>query len=255
MAYTAEEVRDLAHGLEEARVERNASVERILGRKFRVARSEEFAHHGLARRLGTLSRCIENVFRYLPPEETSPPSKDVREDASISLQAFLFGTFGCLDNLAWIWVLERGVCHPSGKPLANRSVGLGPSYKEVWASLTPNLRVYLESRELWFSHLKNFRDALAHRIPPYIPPFTIDPEDAAAYQRLEHEAVASLQAREFDKYKSLLRQRDGLLRFLPAMTHSYGEQSKVGIIHPQMLADFATVNEMVGQFFAELDAA
>ena len=91
----------------------NPAYERLMFQYFSLRLTNESAHeyarHGFVRRLGTLKRCIENVYSIYPPERFDKPSRDECLDLAINLQSFVFNVFGCLDNLAWIWVNERAV--------------------------------------------------------------------------------------------------------------------------------------------------
>src|SRR5205823_1328769 len=55
----------------------------------------EYVRHGFVRRLGTLKRCIENVYSIYPPERSDKPLKEECVDLGISLQSFIFNIFGC----------------------------------------------------------------------------------------------------------------------------------------------------------------
>ena len=154
-------------------------------RSYRTSRSKEFATQGFLRRLGTLRRCIKNIFRYLPPELEGIPSEDDLADSSIALQAFVLNVFGCLDNLTWVWVEEMDLKKPDGSPLPRSWVGIGSKYTTVRKSFTPAFRDYLLERQNWFGHLEDYRNALAHRIPLYIPPYCVKPENQARHAELE----------------------------------------------------------------------
>jgi len=87
-------------------------------RPFRNATAKEYATHGFPRRVKMLVRCVHRVFDLLPPESKEIPSDDARTDATVYIQAFVFNVFGAIDNLAWIWVQERDVRRPDGRPLS-----------------------------------------------------------------------------------------------------------------------------------------
>src|SRR5687767_10255964 len=91
--------------------------ERFLSRKYRTERGHEFAYHGFGRRLGTMVRAVDVVFKELPPKLDAIPDKDTVVDATLMIQAFVLNAFGCLDNLAWIWVCEKPVLNAEGKEL------------------------------------------------------------------------------------------------------------------------------------------
>ena len=67
--------------------------------------AREYAVNGLARRIQTISRCIMQVYKILPPDQSEIPEIDTVYDAMIYIQAAIFNTYGALDNLAFIWGL------------------------------------------------------------------------------------------------------------------------------------------------------
>jgi len=140
---------------------------------FADAHAKEYAHHGFARRIQTLARCIENVFRIVPPGAVQVPTKHRLTDVQINIQAALGNAYGCVDNLAWVWVYERGLA----AGMDRKQVGLRKQHKKVRDSLSPELRAHLDSFEGWFDYLVDYRDAFAHRIPLYIPPGGVRPRD------------------------------------------------------------------------------
>src|ERR1700724_2202963 len=86
-------------------------------------KSCEYVLHGFLRRLGTLQRCIENVYSIYPPERSDIPSRNECIDLAINLQSFIFNVFGCIDNLAWIWVKEKQVNDSRGRLLRDQQIG------------------------------------------------------------------------------------------------------------------------------------
>jgi len=133
--------------------------------------ASEHAAHGFCRRVTTLGRCIHNVFELIPPEKEGLPERDVVTDTEINLQAFLFNVFGALDNLAWIVRQEKGLMKPNGKSLGFDDTGLGPK-KLIRSLVSGKLATYLASFDPWFEYLEQFRHALAHQIPIYVPPIS-----------------------------------------------------------------------------------
>lgn len=253
MFFSAEQIRGLVTGLAEVKPKLATLQERIVIRPFRAALAREHADHGLARRLGVMARCIERTFELLPPDLDEIPDTERTLDAAINIQAFVMSSFGCCENIAWIWVSERDVRLPTGAPLLPKQIGLGPGYPKVRDALTPRFRDYLDQRAGWFNQLKDYRDALAHRIPLYIPPYMVDPRDADHFDALGCEAVEALRAHDFDGYERLTDEKMGLARFRPVMAHSLTAQANVVIFHYQLLSDFGTIGEMAGVLLDELD--
>lgn len=253
MHFSQEQIEDMFAGLAEVRPKFRALQERIVLRQFETDGAREHADHGLCRRLGVLTRCVEQVFTLLPPHVAEVPEKDTTQDAIINIQSFILNAFGCCENIAWIWVHERNIRRPDGTPLRPTDVGLGANYRIVRSNLTQGFQSYLDQRARWFAHLKDFRDALAHRIPLYIPPFSIDPAVADRFRELEQVSVAALFAGQIDEYERLRDEQMALRHFSPIMTHSLIAGAPHVVFHPQLLADFNTIEELVGVSLDELD--
>ncbi len=244
MYFNTTEIEDLRTGLSKIAPKFEALRQRLFMHDFRTDAAREHAAHGLVRRLGDMTRCVERTFQLLPPDLADIPERTTTLDATINIQAFVMNAFGCCENIAWIWVNEREIKSPDGRPLRPAQVGLGPDYTLVRDSLTPSFRSYLDSRADWFAHLKDFRDALAHRIPLYIPPFTIDPADVDRYQQIEAEKTLALTSRDLESYERLKAEQVSLTRFQPVMTHSLDQGAKVVVFHVQLLSDFVTIEEI-----------
>lgn len=224
---------------------------RYFVRGYKSERAREHALHGFLRRLSTLIRTIDLVFELLPPEMDAIPERDTVVDATIAIQSSVMNTFGCLDNLAWIFVCEKGATKPDGAALDPQSVSL--RNKAVRAKFSKEFSDYIDSRDGWLNGMKEFRDSLAHRIPLYIPPFMVTPDVEEEYNRLERESGEAMRARRFDEYDRLQREQEMLGRFRPFMTHSIIEGAAGIVFHYQLLADFNTIDEFGRKMLEELD--
>lgn len=227
-------------------------VASYLRRDYKDVHAREYAEHGLSRRVKTLARCIDNVFRILPPDRVELPSSDERYDVMVNIQAFVFNVFGSIDNLAWIWVQEKPVRRENGAPIPNNWVGLAKDNHFVRSSLSTEFQQYLKGADDWFDYLGNFRHALAHRIPLYIPPYTISPDKEAAYQRLEAAMWQALKENDFAEHERLKCKQKEMAKFIPMMAHSL-EKSRAVRFHSQLLCDFLTVEEVAEKMLKELD--
>ena len=193
-----------------------------------------------------MARCINNVFKTIPAGTVKVPKRERLHDASINLQAFYTNSFGCIDNLAWVWVHERGLAGA----IKRVDVGLRKNNTKVRATFSPELQAFLSSRDDWFEYLAEFRHALGHRIPLYIPPGCVRPKDADAYNDLEQRlAAASHIPGEYDR---LLEEQKKLYIFQPITTHSFKEASGTIRFHQQVLVDFLTVEELALKMLGEL---
>ena len=180
---------------------RQRIVENLLNYQFANARAEEYARHGVGRRISTVARCIHNVFGLLPPNLETIPTMDDAYDALIQLQTHIINVFGCVDNLAWMWVLETDLKDPDGTKLEPKKIGLRKHHTIVLASLSEEFRTFLASIKKWFTYLEDYRHALAYRIPLYVPLFAIDPKNASRIQELERLKMESIKERNRAKYQ------------------------------------------------------
>jgi hypothetical protein len=204
-------------------------------------RAFEYAQHGYVRRLGTIKRCIENVFTLISPEENRVPGRNVLHEAQINIQAFYANVYGCIDNLAWVWVYEHGL----ESKIPRTRVGFRAKNAELRATLSDGFRKYLEKLDPWLEYLVEYRDALAHRIPLYIPPGNVRLKDADTYNDLSRRMGEALYATgDTSEYERLDAELQKLLVFQPLIAHSIRETTGRPVFHVQMLTDFLTVEEV-----------
>jgi len=216
-------------------------------------KAQEFAIHGFPRRLGILVRCINNVYVALPPERKEVPTRDELSDATINVQAFILNVFGALDNLAWIWVSEKGLINGEGLPMPKHLVGLSPKHKLVRASFSEEFQAYINGLDDWFGELGNFRDAIAHRIPLYIPPYVVPVGKEAAYRDFEKRMTEAIKRRDLAEHDRLSIEQMKLVEFRPWIQHSFEEKAKPIVFHAQLLADFAMTEELGKKMLLELN--
>jgi hypothetical protein len=254
MYFTDKALKELASGYQEIKPKCLALREEFVDHPYKTERGREYGTHGFGRRVGTLARCIQRIFSDLPPDAEGVPQRETLLDVSITLQALITNVSGCLDNLIWTWVFEKSVAQPDGAALDQKMVGLGKRYRHVWQSFPPPFRAYLKSRTDWFRHVKEFRDSLAHRIPLYIPPYSIDPKNQVRYYELERMSWAELCNGNIEKHESLKKEQEGLRFFRPVIAHSLVEGSPLAVIHAQIIADFNTVEELGRRFLDEMKA-
>ena len=171
-------------------------------------------------------------------------------DATSHLQTFVINTYGAIDNLARIWCIESNLRRKNGNSLSDSEIGLMPTHKFVRESLSQQFQAYLKTADPWFKYLKDYRHALAHRIPLYIPPRHLNKVEVAEYRRIEQKMF---EVRDYERYGALQMQQRRLGTFNPVMMHSYGEGARPVLLHPQMICDFSTVVEIGEQMLNELD--
>lgn len=224
--YTKEQGDELKLSVIEVRCETLELVKSYLRHTFKDDSARDYASYGLCRRLFLMTHCMERVFERIPPDITHPPENETLNDATAFLHAFTTNVFGCIDNLAHVWVREQNV-HGKTGPLKSSQIGFSSTNKNVISSLTGDLHDYVTGKSFrqWHDcYLKPWRHPLAHRIPFYVPPHVYVGDESSRF-----------------------------LSFAPfAAVHGGGEQQTMLNFHPQLIADLRTVAELAGVLLQEL---
>lgn len=223
-----------------------------LKKDFKVPKAREFAEHGFCRRVTLMTHCIRMIFEQIPPSTTCPLNLEKAFDATIYFQVFRFNVFGCLDNLAHIWVEEMNIKQDNGKKIPDPAVSFFVRHKQnqnINKCLSEEFRLYLNSHDSWFQNLKNFRDAIAHRIPVYIPPYCIYDDETEESSDIESDTNEA----NFHKYDETKCNLEPTSHFLPIATHSFMEDSEQILFHPQMLSDYNIIDKIGRKLLRELD--
>ncbi len=220
--------------------------------KLRSSDSQVYLTQGVIRRLDTLVRCIKNIFRISSVERTEKLSPDELKDLTINLHAFFVNISGIFDNLGWVFVFEHNLLgrRKDGK-LERKDIGI--FNKKTQLHLPENLLKYLESRDLksWYeNYSKNFRDALAHRIPLYVPPAMLNENEGEEYQKLQDQLqTLDLSSPEnLNRYEEILGQQMQLGQVSLFFAHLKNEGGDPVFFHAQVIVDYKTVEELVIKF-------
>jgi hypothetical protein len=215
-----------------------------LQNSLKTDKAKEYLTHGVMRRMGTMMRSIENVFTIFPIERIKLLSMDELRDVDINLHAFCINIFGLLDNLAWVLIHEK---QPAAK-IDKTSVGLYK--KKTQEYLTEEFRRYLNSERMkkWHAeYLKNYRDALSHRIPLYVPPKTLTSEQASQVKQIENKIADCYKSCDLDMIEKLRKEQDSIGDVCFLVSHAFSESKSI-VLHAQLIADFNTIEEIVEKY-------
>lgn len=213
--------------------------------KLKTERATEFLVQGVARRLRIIRRCVRNIFTIFPADRSELLNEDELEDLEINLHAFLINVHGIPDNLAWAYLLERNIeMNPTRIGLFNA--------QHTQPYLPADVRDYLRSAHLqnWHGeYAKNYRDALAHRITPYLAPYTLTPDKQAEYQKIAERITEATEAGDFDHALELQAEQDELGSICLAIAHSFldKEAKPPVVLHSQLIVDARTVLEIISK--------
>ncbi|MGO1068426.1 hypothetical protein [Lysobacter sp. CA199] len=205
--------------------------------------AREYALHGVSRRLGTIHRTVENIFSIFPPSRTNPLSRAAVTDTSIQLHAFAINVSGIQDNLAWVFVHEHKI--------AIKRLEVGLFHPKTQFHLPIAFATYLRTSAIadWHKiYAKDYRDALAHRIPLYVPPTQFTDADKHAYVALQASSMEAIRKGDFELCNSIQDQIENLGSACPMFVHSLSTKEGPLILHPQVISDALTVVELVETF-------
>ena len=169
------------------------------------------------------------------------------------LQAFVTNVFGCIDNLANIWVCEKGLTAEDRTPLPDSRIGLRPENGAVLDSLSPEFAGHLKELGPWFEYLDDFRHALEHRVPLYIPRDSVPEEKLRQYGEIGERIKEAERRKDHAAADRLTDERDALISFFPITAQAFGENADKVVFHFQMASDFNTVEEIARRLLLEFD--
>lgn len=249
--YSHEQIEDYGRNRHEWMERADALLTTILTHPFQVDRASEFARTGFGRRLGYLEHAMKRMHTVYPPN-CHDPSRDQVRDAELILQAFVMNVFGAIDNLGWVWALERRVTGAKGQPLFPAEICfVGPRSGRLLGSLTPPVIAVLEDAAEWFVQLGAYRHGVAHQVPIYIPRL-YSTDDARADEELGRAINQAISARDIQTMLPLMSKRHALGSYGAYMALN-GEKRPM-LLHPQMICDLATVVLLGETIMAELAA-
>ena len=216
-----------------------------------VLRAKEHLIQGVGRRLKTIRRSLDNVFRLYPPSLEVPLDSGDLEDVQINLHAFVINIYGLFENLAWSFVLRHGLEREIGK-----RTNIGLFIARTQRHLPSEIKDYITSSTItaWHTtYLKNYRDSLAHRIPLYVPPATFTPDEGEQYRSLEIEKISSIRDRNWGRIDNIYEEQAALGKPCPVFLHLLTETEEYEspvYLHPQMFCDVKTIIEFLPIFLS-----
>jgi hypothetical protein len=219
----------------------------VAGQEVANPGAKEHLLHGSSRRLGVIKKAIENIFDFFPPTSERPLERETLYDVQINLHAYVINISGIFDNWAWAFVHKHNILSDVG---GRHGVSL---FKTSTARFLPAvLKDYLSSDTLvnWQEqYLKEYRDALAHRIPLYIPPAEFTSEEGDLYNKFESQKVDLIKAMNWDELNKKDEAQANIGKPSFVFFHSHGDGAPNPVLfHPQVLCDGLAIVEFGNLF-------
>ena len=244
--YNKEDLQDIHKGLHAITSEKGDLYSAWFSIKLQ-SEAQDYAYNGFLGRMKALSHCIERIFHHCPPEIETIKSDEL-DDTTIFMQSFIFNVFGAIDNLAHVINFEKNL------NLKKYDIGLTKKFKKFRGNVSQDFQDKLHELDKsgWFDYCENFRHALAHRIPLYIPPYIVTPDKVASHQEAEQKWHTALSNCEPVKAELFEKEMQKLGVFQPFITHGFNEEHKKMCFHSQVIADWRTLLELSKLTLAEL---
>lgn len=159
--------------------------------------------------------------------------------------------FGAIDNLAWIWSLERNLTRQNGDALIRTErVFIGKNSKVVTKSLTPEVKKIVSESKDWFEKIGDYRHGIAHQIPLYIPR-VLSKNDAVDLEKISVSIDEAIVSKDSRRVSNLVQKKFSLGDFGPYM--ALGGSHDPILLHAQMICDYSTVVHLGEAIFREID--
>lgn len=208
------------YGVNNALLELTGDALTLLSRIAFTIAASHFFRFGVMRRLRMIDSSFKSFQSIVPPNRTVPLSQEQSDRVCRDLNAIHIDLLGLLDNYAWVAVHQlASAATQSASPL---SIGL---FKSAFAA-DPALKPAADAVRpfaAWEKDVKTRRNPAAHRMPLYVPPAALTPDDVIEFERYETLISAALRAQEFEKLDALRERRRRVGTLVPKFLHDPGE--------------------------------
>lgn len=252
MVLTKENIIQIKRGYIEAQQELNDTILKMIpfcdSLKTENKKAYDYCFYGVLRRIFLIKKCLENFERITPPERNKYLDDEQRKDLNLFLHSFLLHISGGIDNLAWVWFYRRKIDKIEDPEKFRLKINLfNKQYKKY---LDREVIDKCSEFKPWYNLLKNFRNPAAHRVPPYIIPYTVDPNDEELHRELENKLFSTSDKKERLRIQ---KQIDDLRDYEPVYMHSFIEESEMVRFHPQAISDSRSVCVLVNLIVKQLE--
>lgn len=177
---------------------------------------DRYLRYGIMRRIRLMQSAFNDFRCIIFPERTEPLSQQESDDVCRDLNAIYIHILGLLDNYAWLLVHQMAT--EATKALDRRQIGLFMSALSKDANLAKGMATIEPFRD-WLKEVKEKRDPAAHRMPLYVPPTALTPEDVQRYEEIEQAIMTARRQGQFDGLEELRDAQRRIGRLIPAFLH------------------------------------
>ena len=146
---------------------------------------------GFARRVYIMRTNRETMLNIAPPVRTTTLGDDEPEQMNVHVNSYYIHLRGALDNLAWSIQYQLRPLGPFGEEASDIRMKCNLFDRRFLDPLElaePDLARALRGESAWANEMKDRRDPVAHRVPPYVPPGAVIGKEAERVKALYAEA-------------------------------------------------------------------
>lgn len=196
-----------------------------------------YARYGAARRFAMVHGAFCSIFHIAPPDRCEPLQNEEGQTLTIEINVIYMNVRAILDNYAWVVLYEK-IPDKVGK-IRRQNVDLFGKCINDYSNLSP-LACALQSYRDWNKEIKERRDPVAHRIPLYVPPSFLNPEERKRYNELfDQHLRAALEQHDFETSDAAWAELESLGRFPACFMHHPKESSSP--LFPTISTDIANL--------------
>lgn len=179
--------------------------------------------YAIQRRSLQIHNATERFIRIAFTSRTERLSNIERIDCDMAFQAIYINICGTLDALSVLLNFYQN----GGEIVQNPEINM--TRKNFCKKLRlPELNALVAKHGEWLNHIqRTIRHNIVHRIPPYIPPCELTPDELEEHNRLENEKQLALGKKNFLAAKQYEKLQFQLARFFPYVAFT-GLDGKVG---------------------------
>ncbi len=185
-----------------------------------TAEGDRYLRYGIMRRLRLMQSAFNDFRSIILPERTDPLSQQESDDVCRDLNAIYIHISGLLDNYAWLLVHQMAT--ETTKAVDPKQIGLFARALRQDANLHDGL-ADVEPFRAWLKEVKEKRDPAAHRMPLYVPPAALTPEDVRRYEEIEQAITIAWRQRQFNRLDELRDGQRRIGRLIPEFLHDPAE--------------------------------
>lgn len=220
----------------------------VAANKLLSKEARSYLQYGAGRRLLAIWYSYRSITHIAHPERKEPLSESEAHEINKDINLIYMHLRGVLDNYAWVYIFEKEPnLLKTNKGKARKNVGL---FNKDFAADSSNKAFWLSLNKYaqWANEMSDKRDPVAHRIPLYVVPSVVTPDQAQQYETFEKQQNDALKELDFNKVAVLTAQQRKLGSFPMVFAHNpYEAPIPIYPTIPQDMAQLIAIQKVVFQ--------